>query len=570
MLPKEVYDVAIIGGGPGGATCAGMLRKYAPELKVCVLEAAKFPREHIGESQLPPVTRVLNELGCWDKVEAEGYPVKIGAVYRWGTTDDTWNFDFLAGAPYDNLPRPGKLEGQRWETTFHVERATFDKIVLDHVKEMGATVYEETRVTKILKADDSVAGLVAKGPDGEKEIEAKYYVDASGHVGALRKAMGVAVDEPTSLKNVAFWNYWEKEEWADMEHIGWGGVQVRVMCIGSGWIWFIPLSPTRTSVGFVTHANHYKASGMRPEEMYNHALQSEPRIRELLEGAKVTGTFSSTKDWSFLAERMAGENWMLVGEAGGFADPILAGGMTLTMTGAREAAYILISILRGEQKPQWLKDYYDESQKRRIGQHIRFADFWYSANTHFTELKEYTTKIAADAGLDLDPEAGFRWLAAGGFAGDDLSSPIVGVYRLGAAKILLSVLTGKKESWKINEYNVFKLDTKGAKLVDQPYFFEGTITRAQCYTRDKKILPLVGIYRLVVEVLLRESDAARAMTAIQGFIQQNMREDPEAAMRGAIDAIEAMIAEGWIMPSVNPDRPLLGIDFERTVEQVHR
>jgi flavin-dependent dehydrogenase len=44
------------------------------------------------------------------------------------------------------------------------------------------------------------------------------------------------------------------------------------------------------------------------------------------------------------SDRTVGENWFLVGEAAGFADPILAAGMTLAHTGARELAYTILAL----------------------------------------------------------------------------------------------------------------------------------------------------------------------------------------------------------------------------------
>ncbi len=94
---KMEYDVAIIGGGPAGSTTGSVLKKYHPDARVLILEREVFPRPHVGESMLPPITQVLEEIGCWDKVESAGFPIKIGAVYRWGTSDDLWRFDFLLG-----------------------------------------------------------------------------------------------------------------------------------------------------------------------------------------------------------------------------------------------------------------------------------------------------------------------------------------------------------------------------------------------------------------------------------------------------------------------------------------
>jgi 2-polyprenyl-6-methoxyphenol hydroxylase-like FAD-dependent oxidoreductase len=79
-------DVAIVGGGPGGTTLASLLKKYSPSLDVCIFEKESFPRDHVGESQLPPTSAVLHEMGAWEKVEAAGFPIKLGASYTWGKT----------------------------------------------------------------------------------------------------------------------------------------------------------------------------------------------------------------------------------------------------------------------------------------------------------------------------------------------------------------------------------------------------------------------------------------------------------------------------------------------------
>ena len=90
----NTFDVAVLGGGPAGATCAALLRKYNPGLSVFVAERDQFPRDHVGESQLPGCAQICAEMGCWDKVEAAGFPIKIGASYTWGRNNDKWDFDF--------------------------------------------------------------------------------------------------------------------------------------------------------------------------------------------------------------------------------------------------------------------------------------------------------------------------------------------------------------------------------------------------------------------------------------------------------------------------------------------
>ena len=94
-MGEQTYDVAIIGGGPAGSTAGSLLRKYGPEVSVVILEKERFPRDHVGESQLPPIGAILREMGCWDAVEQADFPIKIGATYRWGASAELWDLEFL-------------------------------------------------------------------------------------------------------------------------------------------------------------------------------------------------------------------------------------------------------------------------------------------------------------------------------------------------------------------------------------------------------------------------------------------------------------------------------------------
>jgi tryptophan halogenase len=399
--------------------------------------------------------------------------------------------------------------------------------------------------------------------DADGWVRAKHYVDASGHVGVLRRAMGVEVSEPTALKNIAIWRYWTSPEWLKIEGVGHGGIRVRVMSLGNGWIWFIPISSDRASVGFVTHADHYKQSGLTTAELYAQALTAEPHIAELLSTAQTDGEIRSTKDWSFLASRMVGENWMLVGESAGFADPILAGGMSLAMVGAREAGYIHASFIRGDRDETWLKEWYTETQTKRISQHIKFADYWYSANGHFSDLQAYTSQIAAEAGLTLNPVDAFRWLGTGGFVSDDLGSAVVGTYRLGSVKTAMQIISGIPAEWEINQSNHFTLNLDGCEVVQVPYCQNGQIEKVKCYKRGANLLPMMGIYRMVFRALSRASDAAALVREMKGMIANTKEiKEPYNVFLGALDALEGMVAEGWVTTEVREGRPFMAVTLD--------
>ncbi len=557
-MRERGYDVAIIGGGPGGSTLGGMLLKHNPKLRVCILEKERFPREHVGESQLPPISGVLAELGCWEKVEAAGFPIKIGATYTWGDTKDPWDFEFL---PLETIPeeatRPGRYEGWRVQTAFQVERARYDEILLDHAKELGCEVREGTRVATVRRDGDRVTGLELEG--GEV-VTATHYVDASGNAAVLRRAMDVGVDAPTLLRNVAFWGYWENAPWID--RISTGATRVHIRSLGYGWLWYIALSETRASIGLVTPATHYKKAGKKPETMYMEAVRAEPSIAKLISGAERDGEVLTTTDWSYVVDRLVGENWFLVGECSGFADPILAAGLTLTQTGARELAYTILEMERGELDRSWLTSTYNETQRRRVLQHMRFAEYWYSANGFFDNIREHCTEIAKDAGLRLDPAGAFQWLAQGGL-GDDAPGQVgVGGLDVAGIKQIMARFSGATEptAWSISGKNVFKLNLANAKKAWAARYIEGRVERVTSYVRGDKQLKCLGVQGMLLDALQESSDVERIIGSLRAqFALQMPQEHIGVAMQHAMQTLEVMVNEFWVLASVKKGRPTLDL-----------
>ncbi len=539
----EQYDVAVLGGGPAGSTCAALLRKYNPGLSVFVAEKETFPRDHVGESQLPGCAQICAEMGCWEKVEAAGFPVKVGASYTWGKSDEVWDFDFIPpDALTDQLTRPGTFEGVRRQTAFQVDRAKYDKILLDHAEELGCTVVQGSGVKEIHKDGDRITSVVLE--NGQR-IEARHYVDATGAAGVIRKAMGIKTHAPEALRNVAMWAYWRNAEWA--LKIGVGGTRVQVRSLPYGWIWFIPLGPDRTSIGLIVHADYYKECGLSKDELYHKAIREQELVAPLIENAECEGEVFATKDWSFNAERLVGENWFLIGEAAGFADPILAAGMLNGHRSGQDCAATINEIEIGEVDAQWLRDRFDTKHRDNIEQYIRFAQFWYAANGRFTDLREECAEIAREGGLNLSPEQAWRWLSRGGFALDDPLQPSVGSYDVFSAKDIAFAFLGVDSSHVFEQYNVFKLNTHGAERDVLGFVREGRIARVPCLRKGAATLPLEGYFGTMVQ-LLQQTD--NIVPIVNTIMRQLTDLDPahrDFIFQHYMATLEAMVQDGWVI-----------------------
>ncbi len=440
-----------------------------------------------------------------------------------------------------------------------MDRAVYDKILLDHAMDMGCQVFEQSKVDRVRVEGDRVIGLNVTSPDkGSREVTARYYVDCSGAAGLLRRKLGVEIQSPTSLRNIAIWDYWQNADWAI--NIGTGGTRIQVLSLSWGWLWFIPISPTRTSIGLVTPAKTFKSEGLSTEDLYARAVKEEPRIAKLIQNARPEGRLSTTSDWSFVAERLAGENWFLAGDSCGFADPILSAGMTLAHTGARRVAYSILELERETHDPQWIKSQYDIHHRSQIGHHIRFADFWYSSNGCFTDLKENCAEIAKSAGLLLNADDAFRWLSTGGFASENHNQARAGTYRLAAIKTFTQILTDDQVDWNISRFNEFRLNLAGAVKSEFAILKNGSIARATCLRRGDKTWPLEGMYGLVFSALQTERDALRIVQRIAHKLKLS---GGDAAVKPglalAYEVVEALIVEGWLTAGVNKKRPMLDV-----------
>jgi hypothetical protein len=352
--------------------------------------------------------------------------------------------------------------------------------------------------------------------------------------------------------------------------IGVGGTRVFVMSLGYGWIWFIPLGPTRTSIGLIVPADYYKDSGQSTEELYKKALAEEPMIAKLIANATSEGLVRATKDWSFTASRMTGENWFLVGESAGFADPILAAGMTLAQSGARELAFTILELDRGRHPAEWLKEQYDLRQKKRIGQHIKFANYWYTANGRFTDLQEYTREIAAEAGINAEAKQAWQWLGTGQFITEEDDFATFGGFTLDQVKVMHGLMTENWPEWELSKHNEFRLNLIGAVKKTNAIYNSGQVHETTCYVRGGSVLPMTGCFGVLFRLLQTEKDAEVLVRKMVPLLQKaGFGTSPNHALHMGLQSLEGMLLDGWVKGATNKKRPPFQLATYRETNAIH-
>jgi flavin-dependent dehydrogenase len=353
------FDVAVIGGGPGGSSVATALARRGRS--VLLLERDRFPRFHIGESQLPWINGVLEALGAHDAV------AKAGFVEKWGAS-----FSEIDGTPAAYVDFTAAVETPVPQT-YQVPRAAFDDVLLRHAERSGVIVREEHRALDAAFDPDGVT-LRFTGPAGPGEARVQAVVDASGRSGLLARRIG-GYETDVMLQHVSVHAQYEGVPRASGRPAG----DIRVLTRADvGWVWLIPISERLTSVGVVvTQALHRRESKATAEESLEHYLRETPAAPALLREATRVSPARFDADYSYLARAMAGDRWVAVGDAAAFLDPIFSTGVLLAMQGGLEAAEAIEAGLRAGDLSARRFEGYERVVRRRYHYFRRFVVGFY-------------------------------------------------------------------------------------------------------------------------------------------------------------------------------------------------
>ena len=356
----QPFDVAVIGGGPGGSSTAIALARRGR--RVLLLERDRFPRFHIGESQLPWINGVLEELGVHDTI------AKAGFIEKWGAS--FWEID---GTPASYVDFTAAVETPIPQT-FQVPRARWDELLLRHAEQCGVVVREGHRAVDAAFEPDGVS-VRSAGPDGaERTTRVAAVVDASGRAGFLARKLGRHDHDPM-LQQVAVHAQYEDVPRSEGRAAG----DIRVLTRPDvGWIWLIPISETVTSVGAVVPKDLHRREGKATaEECLEHYLRTTPASPDVMRNARRVSPARFDADYSYLATAMAGDRWVAVGDSGSFLDPIFSTGVLLAMQGGIEAAAALDAGLRAGDLSARRFARYERTVRRRYRYFRRFVVGFY-------------------------------------------------------------------------------------------------------------------------------------------------------------------------------------------------
>lgn len=323
----DAADVVVIGGGPAGSTVSTLLAQQG--VKVVLFERDRFPRFHIGESLIPETYWVFQRLKMLDKMKASPFVKKHSVQFVASTGRESAPFYFADNKPHEC--------SQTWQ----VIRSEFDTMMLDNAREQGVQVHQPARVLDVVFEGDRAVGVRVQAEGGSpREVRARVVVDASGQSTMLQNRFRLRRWDPV-LNKGAIWTYW-KGAYRDTGRDE-GATVVIQTTNRQGWWWYIPQHDDTISVGVVGPFDYlFKGRGSH-EEVYNEEVAACPAIQKRIgQATRAAGTFA-TKDYSYRSEKVAGDGWVLIGDAFGFLDPLYSSGVLLALKSGELAADAIVA-----------------------------------------------------------------------------------------------------------------------------------------------------------------------------------------------------------------------------------
>ncbi len=353
-------DVVIIGAGPSGTMAAALLAQKG--VNATVLEKSHFPRFVIGESLLPQSMEFIEKAGMMEALKNADFQMKNGAAFAFGDKKSNIAFE--------------EKSAEGWATTFQVQRSSFDKLLADEAVKNGVEIRYGHEVSSITLNDDGADLLVNDDAGNQIALRCRFIVDASGYGRVLPRMLGLERPSTFPVRHALFTHISDQLSTKEFDR---NKILITVHPNEPDiWYWLIPFGNGQSSIGVVATPERLAKIDGNPSQKLWSLISEVDELSGLLADAKEIRTVSEMKGYSCNVSHLCAHNYVLLGNAGEFLDPVFSSGVTVAMKSADLLVEPLVRQLNGE-KVDWQKDF-ETPLKVGVECFKAFVEAWYDGS----------------------------------------------------------------------------------------------------------------------------------------------------------------------------------------------
>ncbi|MBI4399588.1 NAD(P)/FAD-dependent oxidoreductase [Candidatus Micrarchaeota archaeon] len=364
MAEEENFDVIVVGGGPGGSTCATYLGKAG--YKVLLLEKAKFPRDKTcGDAVSGKSVSVLRDFGLMDAIETQPHEKVNGVLFS------------SPDATIVEIPFPSGYGGNKG-FGYVCRREVFDNIVFQHSKKY-ATVLEQFQVTDLIKENGYVVGVRCMDLNAKKEktFRGRIIVGADGALSVVARKVNAENTDPKH-SCVALRAYYKNIKGLTKN--------IEIHFINSvlpGYFWIFPLEngTANVGVGMLTYDMQKRAINLKTSML--EAIKNDPLFKERFQGAEL---MSDIKGWTlpFGSKKVKcyGNGYVLLGDSASLIDPFTGEGIGNSMVSARIASRVIDKALKANDVSENNLKEYDVELWKELGPELKTSYYLQKIGQH--------------------------------------------------------------------------------------------------------------------------------------------------------------------------------------------
>lgn len=342
-MNETSFDVAIIGGGLAGSSAALMLA--AAGYHAGLFEAKCYPHHKVcGEFLSSECIHLFNPLGVTSKIQAL-CPISIRAVQITAPNGTTWT---------------SPLTGEAWG----LSRFSLDKLLVDHARQHGVAVYENSTVTHISGRLSEKFCLEIRSASHLSTCQASVVIAAHGKRSNLDRALNRSfLDKPQPFMGLK--NHFHGPPLGD---------QVRLFVFPGGYCGMSEVEGGLANVCLLVRQEVFRQTGGTIEQFIAWMCQQNPPLGQWLSQATpIHDRWLSIGQVPFIRKRVVENDILMAGDAAGLITPLAGDGMVMALHGGMLAAAFVDKIIRQPALAKSLLKDYTQDWQRQFANQMRLA-----------------------------------------------------------------------------------------------------------------------------------------------------------------------------------------------------